>query len=258
MLESGHRFSFSQLQTFEECRYEFYLEKIDPQRKEDLMDNSFAQLGSLIHELIDMWAKKILTIDELPAEYMRRYPREVDNKWPKFLAAKDYGRKAYEAGLEYFENFDGFKGFKVISSEKKFDMNICGRRFVGVVDMILQDENTGEMIILDHKSKALSTFRREEDHMYKQQYMYSAYFKDKYGKFPDRLMFNLFKENGMLVERPFDEQEYNNTMKWADDLMTQMEELEFTDWLQAKETADFFCQNICAVRKVCPTVMCRN
>lgn len=254
MLNPNHIYSFSQLQSFAECPYAFFLQKIE--RNPDMVQNAFASQGTLIHDLLDLWAKGELTKDQLPLEYARRYPLEVIESWPRMLAAKGYAEKAYNIGLEYFENFDEFAGFKIIATEERFKIEVEGRPFVGVLDMLVEDCETGELIVVDHKSKSMSAFKKAEDEMYRQQYLYSKYVQEKYGKYPDRLMFNLFKESGAKMERRFDEKEYLATLIWAGEQMTKMEEYDFVDWLVTKEVQegkpDFFCTELCSCRKICP------
>lgn len=254
MLNDNHIYSFSQLQSFSECPYAFYLQKIE--RNPDMVQNAFASQGTLIHDLLDLWAKKELTLEQLPAEYERRYPLEVVEAWPRMLASKGYAEKAFQLGLDYFKNFDEFKGFKVISAEERFKIEVEGRPFVGIMDMLLEDEETGELVLTDHKSKSLSAFKKAEDEMYRQQYLYAKYVQEKYGKYPDRLMFNLFKERGAKMERRFAEKDYLATLIWAGEQMNKMEQYDFVDWLITKEVEpgkpDFFCTELCSCRKICP------
>lgn len=254
MLNTNHVYSFSQLQSFAECPYAFYLQKIE--RNPDMVQNAFASQGTLIHDLLDQWAKGEFTKDQLPDEYTRRYPLEVVEAWPRMLAAKGYAEKAFQLGYDYFKNFDEFKGFRVISAEERFKIEVEGRPFVGIMDMLVEDEQTGELVLVDHKSKSFAAFKKAEDEMYRQQYLYAKYVQEKYGKYPDRLMFNLFKEGGAKMERRFAEADYLSTLIWAGEQMTKMEEYDFVDWLTTKEVEpgkpDFFCAELCSCRKICP------
>ena len=238
MLGDKHVYSFSQLQSFSECPYAFYLQ------------------GTLIHDLLDLWAKGELTADQLPEEYEKRYPLEVVESWPRMLASKGYAEKAFQLGLDYFKNFDEFKGYKIIATEERFRIDVEDRPFVGVMDMLMEEENSGKLIILDHKSKSLAAFKKAEDEMYKQQYLYSKYVFEKYGKYPDQLMFNLFKEKGTKMHRDFDQQDYLKTLAWAGEQMQKMESYDFVDWLTTKPVqegkSDFFCTELCSCRKICP------
>lgn len=248
LLPDNHVYSYSQLSSFAECPYGFFLERIDKVPKKN---NAFAEQGSLIHDLIDQWAKGRISAELLPQEYERRYPDEVVTSWPRMLASKGYAEKTFLQGLEYFKNFDRFDGYEIIDTEEKFTTKIGGRPFTGIIDMILRDRKTGELIILDHKSKSLSAFRKEEKTIYRQQYMYAQYINEKYDVWPDRLMFNLFKEGGVKKDKPFDKAEFDQTIKWAIDIMEKIETFDVMDWLESKETSDFFCQELCSVRDSC-------
>ena len=248
LLEPDHVYSYSQLTSFEECPYSFYLQRMErlPQKS-----NGFAEQGTLIHDLIDKWAKKELTKEDLVPEYKRRYPEEVVTQFPRMLAAKGFVEKTYDAGLRYFENFDEFSGLEIIGTESKFKTLICGRPFVGIVDMIARDIETGELIVLDHKSKSLNSFNKSEEEMYRQQTLYAKYVYETYNVWPDRMMFNLFKENGMRMSRPFHKYLFDEAEVWAGEIMDRIESYELLDWLTQKSEADFFCQNLCNMRDHC-------
>lgn len=255
LLSDDHVYSYSQLNSFDECRYGFYLQRIEGM--EEQASNAFAERGSLIHDLLDQWAKKKITKEQMLEEYERRYSEEVITAWPRVLAAKGYAKKAYENGIEFLENFDEFEGYEVISAEEKFKINlplsIGGTRpFIGIIDMLLREKKTGDLIICDHKSKSLQSFKKEEDEMYRQQLLYSTYLKEKYGDYPARLMFHLFNENGVKPERLFSIEQYNETLDWATKQIVGIEECSVIDWLVCKEKPDYFCWNICSARKLCP------
>ena len=254
-IDKKHVYSYSQLEQFDQCPYSFYLQRIEEGNKEMLLENSFAQQGTLIHNIIDRWAKGQITKEQMPDEYVSRYPDEVDNNWPPMLASKGYASKTYDQGLDYLINFDEFKGFEVLDSEVSFNVKFADRNFVGIIDMILKDKQSGELIVLDHKSKSFSSFKKEENNMYRQQLLYSKCIKKRYRKWPDRLMFNLFKEN-MKVERPFNELQYKHTEDWARDIVAKIETFDMFDWYETKKGAesgkDFFCNYICQCRGLCP------
>lgn len=248
-----HIYSYTQLSTCAECAFCYYLTRIE---KVDSASNAFSESGTLIHDILDQWAKGLIKKEDMVKEYERRYSEEVVTKFPRMLAAKGYAEKAYNLGLRYFEEFDEFAGYKILASEERFMIDIqmpdgTTRPFTGVIDLILQDELTEEIIICDHKSKSLSSFKKEEDKMYRQQLMYAAYVKEAYGEWPSRLMFNLFKENGQKPERRFDKEQYDETMSWACSIIEKIENNDMLDWLECKNQ-DFFCENICSARKSCP------
>ena len=255
LLPEGHVYSYSQLSSFDECSYNFYLQRIEGLEEES--SNAFAERGSLIHDLLDQWAKKIITKEEMTDEYERRYSLEVVTAWPKLLAAKGYAKKAYNQGLDFLATFDEFEGYDVLSAEERFKIELplsdgTTRPFVGIIDMMLRDKKTNDLIICDHKSKSMSSFKRDEDKMYRQQLLYATYVKEHYGQFPQRMMFHLFNESGVKMERLFSVADYEETLEWASKQIKGMEEYTVVDWLQCKEKADFFCWELCGSRKSCP------
>lgn len=254
LLPDKHVYSYSQLSSFDECSYGFYLQRIEGLEEE--ASNAFAERGSLIHDLLDQWAKKKLTKADMLTEYERRYSDEVVTAWPAF--PKGYAQKAYENGVQFLENFDEFEGYEVLSAEEKFKIDLplydgSTRPFIGIIDMMLRDKKTGDLIICDHKSKSMTSFKKTEDEMYRQQYLYATYVNEQYGQFPDILQFHLFNEGGIKPQRLFGLEEYRETIKWASEQIQKIEDYSVIDWLQCKEKPDYFCWNLCSCRRQCPS-----
>ena len=88
--------------------------------------------------------------------------------------------------------------------------------------------------------------------MYRQQLLYSLFVKEKYGKYPDVLMFHLFNEGGVKPQRLFSKEELDETVAWAAKQINGIENYSVIDWLVCKEKADYFCWNLCSARKSCP------
>lgn len=260
MLDDDHVYSYTQLSSVDECPYSFYLQKIDTDddgNPLEQQDNFFAEHGTLMHKVLEEWAKGIITKDEMVDRYIELYPDMVTTSPPSFM--QTYRQKAYDNGIFYFEEFDEFPGYTVISAEERFKIDLpltdgTTRRFQGVVDLLLRNNETGKLVIVDHKSKSLKEFKKVRDEMYRQQYLYSTYVAQKYGETPEVLMFNLFKE-GLLDEQLFDKRTYNETLQWATEKIHEIEDRDFISWLEQKEEPDFFCNEICSVRKYCPNGM---
>lgn len=263
LLKNNHRYSYSQLTSFSECPFGFYLKYIEEKGDQS---NGFAEQGSLIHDLLDKWAKGELTKEQLPKEYIRRYPDEVVTSFPRILASKGYAEKSFQQGLEYFENFNEFNGYEIVAAEERFEMPIkladgTERPFVAIVDLVLRDQFSNGLIVYDHKSKSMSTFKRERETMYKQQYLYSYFIHEKYGEWPVMLGFNLFKEQ-KTDEQEFSMKKYEETIAWATDAINRIENYDIMDWLVCKEQKtegrpDMFCSEICSVRKYCTNSIAR-
>lgn len=244
-------YSFSRLSSVDECPYSVYLKEVEKIEEEE---NAFAQNGKLVHEILESWAKGELPKELMSLEYETRYGDEVTKAWPKVFG-NDVGKSTFRKVSEYFETFDEFPGYKIVSTEKYFETDIEGRKFVGVIDLILEDENTGAIVILDHKSKSLSAFRKAEKAMYRQPLLYSKYIYETYGKWPDEIAFNLFKENGKIMKKPFSKEDYDEAMNWAIEQIKKIEEYDVIDWFETKENPDMFCNQICSYRFTCPVGM---
>lgn len=264
LLRDGHRYSYSQLSSFSECPFGYYLKHIEGVPDQS---NGFSEQGSLIHDILDKWAKGKIKKKDMAAEYERRYPDEVVTSFPRMLTSKGYAEKTYLQGLEYFKNFDEFPGYTIVSAEEKFDQPFkltdgTERPFIAFIDLILRDEFTGGLVIFDHKSKSLAEFKKHKEEMYRQQYLYSYFVHKKYNEWPAALAFNLFKAEGYKDEQEFSMDKYNETMQWATDAIHQIESYDVLDWMKCKEQRvnkktgkaepDMFCEFLCGPRKSCP------
>ena len=259
LIKPDHRYSYSQLASFSECPFGYYLKNIE--EKEEA-PNAFAEQGILIHKILDEWANGKLKKENLAKVYEQRYPDVVVTSFPRILTSKGYAEKTFQQGLEYFKNFQGFPGFSIVSAEEEFKMPLkltdgTTRQFLAYVDLILRNDFTGGLCVLDHKSKSWASFRKERDSMYKQQYLYSYFVHEKYGEWPELLMFSLFKEGGKTDEREFSMDEYNKTLEWATKAIHTIESYDILDWMECKEQKtvgkpDMFCAEICGTRQYCP------
>ncbi len=248
--EEGYVYSYTQLTAYATCHYSYFLKYMDEGRFIHEAENAFAQYGSLIHQLIDEWAKHEITKDEMADAYITRYPDTVTASFPRYM--KGIAEKMYDAGLNYCENFDEFAGYEVLETEKLYFTDIGGHQFKGIVDMVLFDHANGDLIILDHKSKSLATFKKEQKTIWKQQILYSKFIAESIGEFPTKLAFNLFREGGMMIKQAFDIDEYNRVLEWAANIMDKIEENDLLDLIQTKEKTDTFCKEICGMRTLCP------
>ena len=238
--------SFSQLSAVSECPYQYYLLKIvgvDP------APNAFAQAGTLAHSLLAAWARGELSIKELPAQWTEQYGKTVTAELPRFLATKGYATKLFDSILKYFEAFDGFPGYEIVGAEKEFQSSIAGEHFVGVIDLILRHKITGALMLVDHKSCSMGSFKKSKEQMYRQLLLYSKYLADTYGEFPQTLRFNLYKEN-LYDERPFDREDYIAARIWAETIIEEMKTKDISDWLEVRP--EFFrCTNLASCRMHC-------
>lgn len=155
--------------------------------------------------------------------------------------------KYYEAGKVYFESFSGFGDYEVLTVEEKFELDIEGYRFVGIADLVLRDPQDGGIIVIDHKSKSMSSMKKELDTYRKQLYTYAAFVKQKFGVFPKKVMFNMFRE-GTFIEEIFDPAMYQHTMNWIVETIDSI--ILESEWKVSPSS--FFCRFVCSVFDHCP------
>lgn len=214
-------------------------------KKAPCEDNAFAQYGTFCHELLEQWAKGEIPALALASEYEEKYDSAITKSFPPF--PKGMPLKYYEAGKEYFESFTGFGDYRILSVEERFEINIQGYQFVGVADLVLEDPSDGEIIVIDHKSKSMSAMKKELDTYRKQLYTYAAFVHQKFGKYPKKLVFNMFREP-TLIEEDFSMDSYNQTMDWIVDTIDSI--ILESNWRVSPSS--FYCRFVCSVFDSCP------
>ncbi len=234
------QYSYSKLTSFYDCPYAFYRYY---QLHEVGDDNLFASYGILVHSILERYAKGELQINLLVDEFKAGFELEITE--PIMMFGKDLTQSYYEKGISFFSNFKGFWGFKPLESEYRFEVALGHNTFVGVIDLIAQDDD-GNLIIVDHKSSSKFS-KKELKSKSKQLYLYSKAIYEKYGKFPKQLWFNHFK-NEHIEKIDFDIDFYNETIKWA---LNTMKEIEACLEFSPNNSDKFFCGYLCDYRNNC-------
>jgi hypothetical protein len=240
--------SFSKLSTFETCPRAFQLQYLqDPPLPKQ--QNAWAEYGILCHAILEEFAKGELPVNQLTAEYKERYPDVVVHNFPPY--PKGYAEKAFQQGIDYFESFSGFGDqYEVVSTEEYFHLNIGPYSFVGISDLVLRDKSTGELVVVDHKTKSESSMKNEIDLYKKQLYIYAEHVKNKYGQYPSQIQFNMIKSNQPIVEK-FSVEKHEETLQWVEDTIDYI--FFEQDWI-AKPN-QYYCRYICPVFQHCEAGM---
>lgn len=240
--------SFSKLSTFETCPRAFQLQYLqDPPLPKQ--QNAWAEYGILCHIILEKFAKGELPVNQLTAEYKERYPDVVVHNFPPY--PKGYAEKAFQQGIDYFESFSGFGDqYEVVSTEEYFHLNIGPYSFVGISDLVLRDKSTGELVVVDHKTKSESSMKNEIDLYKKQLYIYAEHVKNKYGQYPSQIQFNMIKSNQPIVEK-FSIEKHEETLQWVEDTIDYI--FFEQDWI-AKPN-QYYCRYICPVFQHCEAGM---
>lgn len=201
-----------------------------------------SQFGSFAHSLLESWAKGKLEIYELLDEYESKYCSNVTEQFPNLRNGENLGDRYYQDGYKFFSEFGGIGNYKIVSIEEKFDIEIEDFIFTGFIDLLLEDEN-GDLVVWDWKSKGEFSDDEEESKYRKQLYLYSYYVKQKYGKFPSKTIFYCFRRQQEYA-KPFDIEEYNRSIEWMLDTVKEIKKLYCQyNW--------FFCSQLCGHRKEC-------
>lgn len=237
------RWSFSKLETYAHCPMAFKLTYLDKVPDEE---NAFSQYGTFCHSLLEGWARQEIPAIALADVYEAGYDQAVTRSFPPF--PKGMGEKYFDQGLQYFAAFDGFGDqYEVLSAEEKFELDIGGYRFVGIADLVLRDRESGDITVIDHKSKSSATMKKELATFRRQLYVYAAFVKQKFGVYPKYLKFNLFRENQWVTEA-FDPAAFEETMAWV---TRTIESILFeTEWKVSPSS--YFCRFVCGCLDACP------
>ena len=236
--------SFSSLMLFEQCPRAF-MNKYCTKPEVPEQENAHAQYGKLAHVLLEEWAKDELMDADLAPEWEKRYRQYVRVPFPK--SNEDRERELFQAGIDYFSHFHGFgEEWEILAVEERYLSIIDGFRFTGIADLLLRHRESGNLMVVDHKSKTKASMKRDLDKCYKQLYLYSGMVKEKYGQFPSLLTVNAIRAND-LYSIPFCLEDYRRTIDWATDLAAQiLVETEFP-----RNKSWYFCNFICSTRDFC-------
>jgi len=208
-------------------------------------DNAFAEYGTFCHELLEAWATGEMLSFELSDAYTRLFDDMIRHSFPPFPIGM--GQRYYDAGLAYFNGFNGFGDqYRILAVEDRFVLDVHGNPFVGVVDLVMEDPQ-GDLVVVDHKSKSAKAMRNQKDTYTRQLYLYATAVKTKFGQYPTRLAFNLFRD-GDWMEEAFDTLKLHDTLGWVIETIQTI----LADKLWEARPSDYFCRFVCSSCTHCP------
>lgn len=250
-------FSYSRLTSFENCKYEFYLNYIVNDKDEYQPESNFyAEVGSFVHEILAMIFEGKLTPDEAAKYYVDNFDNNVFYK-----TSKKTMDKSFEACANYFAevDFGWLNDYEILGVEMETKFQIEGYDFIGYIDLLVRDKRDGRIVIIDNKSseypfrldgKVKANLVQKFENYKKQMYLYSHGVVEKYGEFPKEIAWNHFKNGGKFATIPFAKSEYDKTIKWFIDTIRIIEKEKDFD----PNENFFYCHNLCNFRNSCEYV----
>lgn len=241
-------YSFSKIKNFNNCKSAYFRNYF--LNDKDKISNGTSEFGTFSHEILEKYAKKELEVYEVLSYYLEHYDENVKSDFvlkinDKF--SKDFSELYFESGKRYFQSFNGFEGIKIIESEYEFKENLDDKFYlIGKIDLIGEDEK-GDLILIDHKSKSRFKNKKEKDEYMKQLYLYSYGLYKKYNKFPKKIAFNMFRINEMVFS-DFEMDKYKDTIEWV---KNEVEEIENCIDFNPNGLGSFYCDNFCPYRHNC-------
>ncbi len=232
--------SFSRLNSFYTCPYCWAMNYIF--RREDSMQNAFAQYGTLCHEILEKFAKNQLMIWDLVDEFKKSFEFMITNDFPpnKYV---DLRNSYYKQGIDYFINFNGFSNYEIISVEEEVKLKIEDYEFTGFIDLVVRDKTDNKIIVIDHKSKSSFKNKEEQKEYTRQLYLYSSFIKQKYKEYPKQLKFNMFRKKKWVII-PFKLKDLEEAKEW---MLKTIDKISKTKEFPVIED-DFFGQYLCNFR----------
>lgn len=243
--------SYSRIGAYHQCPYQFLLHYIYGEKEEPMF---FSDYGSFMHELIADHLKDGTRSDDLIIKYLKNFRKQVEGKAPNQKIFEGY----FDRGAEYLSTIEAeMLSWNPIAVEEKYHFTIDGRKFVGIVDLVCKDAE-GNIAIIDHKSHQLKPWSGrakptksdvELDEYLRQLYLYCIPVKKKFGKYPEKLVFNCFRNdevNRFIVEE-FDKAKFDEAKQWVLDSINEIRQED--EW--GAEEEFWKCRYICGLHDKC-------
>ena len=227
-------FSFSNLNSFHSCKYCWF--KNYAEKDDEKLSNAFADYGLMMHEIFELLDKELIGKDTAQSMASGRLSG-IDLG---MAFGHDLNALYAKATTTAIENYNTIE--KIISLEENVNFEIDGYKFTGFIDQLLQNED-GEYILVDHKSKSNFKSKKEQAQYARQLYLYSIAIFEKYGKYPKELRFNMFRKQN-IVTIPFKEKDLQEAKEWAVKTICEMIETE----MFPPTTDEFLRDNLCNYR----------
>lgn len=241
--------SHSRISSYLTCPYQFFLKYIEMEEEDPMF---LAQYGSFVHEILARYYSGEFSRADALDYYLTQFRSSVQGKPPSMTVFENY----YTQGLDCVKRLSPLvdSGIEVLDVEHRFDFQIDGYPFVGIVDLMYRDSE-GSLCIMDHKSRTLKkpssrqkpTKTDIELAFYTRQlYLYSVPVAENYRKNPDFLTFNCYR-SGEVIKQKFRFDAFEEAKQWALGAIHKIEEEK--DW--RPDLSWWRCKYLCGFGRSC-------
>ena len=240
--------SFSRLHLWENCPYAWYLKYIEERDDEQ---NYYAANGKLMHSVFEELLNGKITLEEASAMYDEGYEYiDVNTRYSTM-------ENTYNKCMDYLCTVDQIdKKYEIVGVELKLSFKLEKYDFTGFVDCLLRNIDSGEIILVDHKSQdhfmkknGTPLKNREDDFLaYRHQmYLYCKGLKVMYNIQVSKIVWHHFKDDGALTIIPYEKELEEETVNWALNTIQNIKK----DKNFAEKKSYMMCSQLCGFRHNC-------
>lgn len=177
MSKNKELYSFSKLNAFHQCPYQYYLNYI---LKEEGKQNVYGYLGGVVHDLCEKLSKEEMTLEDAIDKWFEEIDKleESDMKFPT-----EKSKIAYiECVSDYLEYFTPLPG-KEIHTEEYFILDVEGNSLRGFIDFYSVDHENKTIDLIDYKTSSKFSKKDLESEKVYQLILYGMYLEKKYPEY---------------------------------------------------------------------------
>jgi hypothetical protein len=236
--------------------------------------NSWSGLGSFAHLLCELVALGKMTTKQAHHHWLTKYNKRVSDEFPH-LSIRQKGGGTIGLHEHYFRKCEPFfsrplywRG-NITSVEEYVEYSLpSGKRMRGYVDLALDGYDT----LVDHKAANVNNDSWDTDKKRMQLDLYAYAVKQIHGKYPKKLVFNLFQQPSNPIVLDFKKRRVNTAVEWAENQIKTLEALvmtknklnvdglfipdknKLTEVKKGRVVRNMKCQSLCEFRNNCKFV----
>lgn len=253
--KTNTKYSWSRINSFhlgltgEGCLWNYHTQYIEGDRGEG---NFFSSYGTLMHDMIEKLHKNEIFEWDIENELKKGY-KNLDYKAP-FPRMGDSYKKAIFDFFIHSDFSEQFKDYEILEAEEECFMQIDDIHIRGFADMIGRHKKYG-LVVADYKSSKVYEGDKL-DHNIMQLYLYAIAVKEKYGSYPDNLIYWFPREHEGKREHVyrFDLDKLKATKQFIRETVYKIENFK-GEWSprcnSENAKTDFFANQLCDGRAKC-------